>query len=91
MLEPNCVLSTTESMTDSSIKVELYDAAVCVLRESSSTAVEECIHEVGGAITEYQGGVRPGVGTGEHFLAVVDTAEGARCFREFFSVSWLYC
>ena len=71
-------------MTDLSIKVELYDAAVCVLRESSASAVEESIHEVGGTITEYQRSKRPGVGMEEHSLAVVDTAEGMRCFSEFF-------
>ena len=63
-------------MTSLSSKVELYDAAVCVLREDSATAVEQRIHEVGGTITECQRNKRSIVGTEEYSLAVVDTAEG---------------
>ena len=76
------------NMTNLSSKVELYDAAVCVLREGSATAIEQCIHEVGGTITECQRNKRPAVGVEEYSVAVVDTAEGMRCFSKIFC--WLY-
>ena len=71
-------------MADLPSKVELYDAAVCVLREASTTAVEEAILEVGGTIREYQKSKRPVLGMEECSLAVVDTAEGMRGFSKFF-------
>lgn len=59
-----------------SSKVELYDAAVCVLREAGATAFKQRIYEVGGTIKDCQTSKGPAVGTEEYSLAVVDAAEG---------------